>query len=355
MRQRSAYIDNVKGLLAFLVVAGHFLAETVGLSSAVNMVYIAIYAFHIPLFAFLSGYLSKSARARETAVRSFLPPYLFAAVAFSLFYNLAYYAHAHLSAPPGSFFRDALEMLKGAVFSVFRATGPCWFLLSLMTWRLIAPRAKCRRALLFAVLAALLAGGVREIGYAMSLSRTIVFYPFFLAGYLLEQEMFEKWTAAARRPVVWLPAAALFLAGLYALNRIGWTSYGMLYGYTPYAEMGYSFLEGAAARLGVFALAVLASVSVLALVPRRRTFLARWGERSLNVYILHMFLIPLVAIAKSALDIGLWFAPLSVLIALAACQAFSMRWADVLLGWINAGIGRVLFGRAKEAPPELVP
>jgi fucose 4-O-acetylase-like acetyltransferase len=348
MKQRSDFIDNLKGLLVFLVVAAHFLAETAGLSPVVNAVYIAIYAFHIPLFAFLSGYLSKSARARGTAVRSFLAMYIFAAAGFSLFSNVTLYAYAHMNTPPASLLRDVLGFLKDAVFAVFRAAGPSWFLLSLMTWRLVAPRAKSKRVLPFSVLAALLVGGVGEIGYALSLSRTVVFFPLFLAGYFFERESFEKRADMARRPVIWIPAAALFLSGLFALDRLGGAEYRMLYGFTPYADMGYGFLKGAAARLCLFVLAALASVCVLALVPRRRTFLARWGEQSMGVYILHIFLMPLVAIAKSALHIGLWFAPLSVLAAVAACQAFSMRWAGVFLSRVKAGLDRVLFGKAQE-------
>jgi fucose 4-O-acetylase-like acetyltransferase len=329
------------------VVAAHFLAETAGLSPVVNTVYIIIYTFHIPLFAFVSGYLSRSDRARKTAVRSFLALYLFAAAGYSLFSNFTHYAYANSNVPLGTLLRDGFEFSKSAVFSVFRATGPSWFLLSLMTWRLIAPRVKSRRTLLFALIAALLVGGVGEIGYAMSLSRTVVFIPFFLAGYMLERETFEKWTAFARRPLIWIPSAALFLSGLYALDKLGGVSYGMLYGYTPYADMGYTIPLGAAARLGLFLLAALASVCVLALTPRRRTFLTRWGRRSMGVYVLHIFLIPLMAIAKSALDIGLWFAPLSLVIAIAACTAFSMRWAEAALDWVREILGFILFGKAK--------
>ena len=142
MRHRSEYLDNVKGLLVFLVVLAHFLAETTGLSKAVNAVYIVLYTFHVPLFAFLSGYLSRSRRAREQAPRRFLPSYLFAAFGFSLFSDLVFHAYAHPGQPLGGFLAQGLHYLGKAALSVFLAPGPSWFLLSLISWRLLAPRAE---------------------------------------------------------------------------------------------------------------------------------------------------------------------------------------------------------------------
>lgn len=356
MRHRSEYLDNVKGLLVFLVILAHFLAETAGLSKAVNAVYIVLYTFHVPLFAFLSGYLSRSRRAREQAPRRFLPSYLFAAFGFSLFSDLVFHAYAHPGQPLGDFLAQGLHYLGKAALSVFLAPGPSWFLLSLISWRLLAPRAGRKRHLLWALLAALLAGGVGEIGYALSLSRTVVFFPFFLAGYLLDEEAFGRLAEKARRPAVWLPAAALFAAGVYGLRRLGVLGYDLLYGYTSYEKMGFGFFQGAAARLGVFILAGLASVCVLGLMPRKATVLARWGRRSLPVYVFHSFLLPLVAIGETALEIGLWYAPLSLVFAAAACVLFSSSGAERALGAVSAGVGRLLFGKREgEEDPDRAP
>lgn len=347
MRSRSDYLDNVKGLLVFLVVLAHFLAETAGLSKAVNAVYMVLYTFHVPLFAFVSGYLSRSRRAREQAPRRFLPSYLFAAFGFSLFSDLVFHAYAHPGQPLGDFLAQGLHYLGRAVLSVFLAPGPSWFLLSLISWRLMAPSEGKRRHLLLALPAALLVGGVGEIGYALSLSRTIVFFPFFLAGYLLDEAAFGRLAEKARRPAVRLSAAALFAAGFYVLHRLGGLSCELLYGYMPYEKLGLGFFQGTAARLGAMVLAGLASVCVLGLVPRKAAFFTRWGRRSLPVYVFHSFLLPVVGIGDKVLDIGLWYAPLSLAVAVFACAAFSTPRAERAIGAISAGLSRLLFGRAE--------
>ncbi|MEI6580533.1 MAG: acyltransferase family protein, partial [Eubacteriales bacterium] len=59
---RSAYWDNVKGILIFLVVLGHYLiayynSEKLNLAGVIVAV---IYTFHMPAFIFVSGFFSRS-------------------------------------------------------------------------------------------------------------------------------------------------------------------------------------------------------------------------------------------------------------------------------------------------------
>ena len=52
MKVRNVYICNLKVLLIFLVVFGHFIERDIGTNSAVHALYRGIYLFHIPLFVF---------------------------------------------------------------------------------------------------------------------------------------------------------------------------------------------------------------------------------------------------------------------------------------------------------------
>ena len=56
MKQRLAYIDNLKGLLIMLVVLGHCI-QMICADFSNNIVFRYIYAFHMPLFMALSGYV----------------------------------------------------------------------------------------------------------------------------------------------------------------------------------------------------------------------------------------------------------------------------------------------------------
>ena len=71
-KTRDSYFDNLKTILIFLVVLGHFtnLNNSVPLMGAINNV---IYSFHMPIFIFISGYFSKSIKAqRSTEIENIL-------------------------------------------------------------------------------------------------------------------------------------------------------------------------------------------------------------------------------------------------------------------------------------------
>ena len=57
-KERDYFFDNLKAVLIFLVVLGHFLLPIHG-ESVLVVVKRLIYVFHMPLFVFVSGYFAK--------------------------------------------------------------------------------------------------------------------------------------------------------------------------------------------------------------------------------------------------------------------------------------------------------
>ena len=58
-KERDYYFDNLKAVLIFLVVLGHFLLPIYDDAFLVVLKRL-IYVFHMPLFVFVSGYFSKN-------------------------------------------------------------------------------------------------------------------------------------------------------------------------------------------------------------------------------------------------------------------------------------------------------
>lgn len=58
MKQRLVYIDRLKGFAIYLVVLGHIYQKMV-VQGTETILFSMIYAFHMPLFFFLSGYISE--------------------------------------------------------------------------------------------------------------------------------------------------------------------------------------------------------------------------------------------------------------------------------------------------------
>lgn len=58
-KERDYFFDNIKAVLIFLVVLGHFLLPIHEGGNVLVLIKRLIYVFHMPLFVFVSGYFSK--------------------------------------------------------------------------------------------------------------------------------------------------------------------------------------------------------------------------------------------------------------------------------------------------------
>jgi fucose 4-O-acetylase-like acetyltransferase len=274
---RDPWLDNARCGLIALVVFGHCLEPLTGQSAGLDAVYRFVYLFHVPAFAFLSGAVASmtvDARLLRGIVFRLLLPYL----ALQLLYALA-------ALTPG--WPDAGPSGVATPYWIL------WYLLSLAGWRLLLPLfARLRYRLALAVVLALAAGSAGDLGYYLSLSRTLVFFPLFLLGWQYHRD-WRKWSQ--RRPVRVL--AVVVLAGLLLLadNWTGATPW--LYGSIGYAGLDVDLSAGIGWRLLQLGAAILGSAAFLSLVSRRKLPVSRLGARSLPVYLLHGFLIKLAVAA----------------------------------------------------------
>ncbi|MQA94722.1 MAG: acyltransferase family protein [Streptosporangiales bacterium] len=267
-RPRDPHLDNARFLAVVLVVAGHAWAPLAGMG-AVDAMHLAVYTFHLPVFVLISGYLEANSSGRDRARRLFtgvLVPYLI--------FEAAYPAWAALVA--GRHFS----------WSPFEPYYVTWFLLALLCWRLSAPVWRLVRwPVPIAVAVALAAGAVAlpEI-----LQRALVLMPFFVLGMRLRAEHLT----VLRRPAVRVAAAALLLlapvAALFLESRVDaeWVHWR-----ADFAGLGQGVPLGVAVRAAALAAATLLTAAFLALVPSRHVWFTRYGSATLQVYLLHGFVV----------------------------------------------------------------
>lgn len=263
---RSIVVDNAKGILIVLVIWGHMIEPLVVQSRAVLFVYSVIYLFHMPAFAFLAGMYTRPATIRDAgrqAARRLLLPFL----VFQALYWPAFAAFAP-------------DKLGGPL----TPTWILWFLVSLATWRVALPLV-CRlpQPLAVSLVAAVAVGYVDDVGRALSLSRTLVFFPAFLAGHLYGHRLLEA-AAAAR---AWIPLALLALMMLLAAQFDHAQTLPVLYGSTPYSALPTVLGNPAFDRLVVILASGLGIFGILALVPAGSGPLTWLGRRTMSVYLLH--------------------------------------------------------------------
>ena len=275
---------NLRFALIVSVVVAAGIEPLTGRFDALATVYLWIYTFHMPLFAFVTGYFARhnlQGRAGAKALLAIAVQY----VVFQSLYSALDAALFHAADDGRSFFMPYLML---------------WFLAAHFGWRLLTKLTEAWRVrypLLLSLAIGIAAGYWGADGDWLGLSRMLVFYPFFAAGYRLPPAWLAALYASRRRIALGLVPAALFAA----IPLMPWhEAAGWLYGRFTYAELRAWGWEAPLTRAGVYALQFAAGAGMLALVPQRPGAWTKLGTRTLYVFLLHGLFI------RTFINIGLY-------------------------------------------------
>jgi fucose 4-O-acetylase-like acetyltransferase len=280
-RKREPYLDNVKFVLAALVVIGHALRPTVDADSARSL-YIFIYTFHMPLFVVISGYLSRnfwnSNAKTNKLVDTFVIPYVIVEVGFA-----------------------ALRFALGEKWSltIIDPAWLNWYLVALLLWRLSAPVWRRMRCSIPISVGIYLLAGFSQISGDFSMDRFFGLLPFFVIGLALQPEHFELVSRLWVRILAVIALAGGAGAAIIAAPRI---SLKPFYFKHSYADMDLSWYAGLGLRASLLLASLVMCAAVLAVVPRRETWFSDLGTRTLYAYIFHGVVV-LVAKDQGWLDL----------------------------------------------------
>ncbi len=276
--------DNLRGLLLLLVGVGHGLEPLLPSSASARAAYSALYLFHVPAFAALSGHVSRARWPTGAQWRALLTPLLVGQL-LHVALDVGWLGH-----PPSTRW-------------LLQPYWVLWFLLSLATWRAVLPLlVRLRWPLAWAVAAALGAGLLPQVGYPLSLSRTLVFLPCFLAGHLAKPAQLAWLRGRAGR----LASAAAWLlclawATALAAGTLPFPDTRLLYASTDYGALGLAPMQGMLARGAVLACALGLTAAAWAWAPEGRGLLARLGAASLWPYVAHGLLLRAVPLQAGLL------------------------------------------------------
>jgi fucose 4-O-acetylase-like acetyltransferase len=272
---RDPWFDNAKMALVLLVVVGHSwtLLPHDGLN---DHLYDFLYAWHVPAFVFVTGYLSRSFTWAPDRmwrlVRTVAVPYVMFECALALF--RIYVGGERLE----DLFRDP--------------HWPMWYLSALFFWRLLTPvftrlsRPSAGVAIAVAVATSLVAG--LYAGDTLDVARVLGLLPFFVLGLTATPERLER----LREPWVRHAALLVFLAIAVATT---WTDTlaqtEWLYYRSQYGELDVGDGRALLTRAVLIVIGTLGAWSFLALVPRVSGWFSRMGAATLVVYLFHGFFI----------------------------------------------------------------
>ena len=271
--KRTAYFDNAKAILIYLVVLGHLMSGYLKQNEYVDTLYLIIYLFHMPAFILISGHFSrkiKGAKDLTKIAKTLLLPYVIFQLLYSLYYK--------------NIFGDGVEI------EFLEPRYALWFLLSMMMWKMMLWIFGSHRAMiLVSVIVSLLVGYIGEVNEWLSLSRTFFFFPFFLIGYYLDRENFVKMKNKWNVRVASIVAIALVLF-VYVYGDIRWKEW--FFGRIPYEDISYGILDSAVlSRIFIYVLMIVSTYIFLTLVPKGNRCYTAIGGKTLVVYLLHLFII----------------------------------------------------------------
>lgn len=272
---RSRTLDSAKFVLIALVPVCHLLEYGGAHSAPAETLYRWILLFNMPAFALVSGAVTtERSTAITRIVTTIVIPYLLFQLLYNVFHAWAFHTGTWLASPVTPYWL-------------------LWYLVSLACWRAVVPAfARLRWPLLVAFVIAIGAGTFNDVGYPMSLSRTLVFFPFFLFGYRLGPARIDAWCG---RPRAGLAAGLVLLAAAVVMWRWRRLDPAWLYNAVSYAELRASVAQGVAVRTVVLLAALACSMAALVVSARVADRFAGWttraGPRCMAPYILHGFLI----------------------------------------------------------------
>lgn len=342
MKSRIALWDNARFIIMALVVIAHMITTTRMDSALAYGIYAYIYLFHMPAMLLLSGYFSK-AELNSKGVNATL-----GLIATWVIFEAIWVGYRFL--------------INGAEISSTWFVVPSWtlwFLVSLITMRILLPFvAALKHPLLVSIIIGLAAGLSPVLGGEFSAMRTLSFLPFFVFGWLARE---HGWLAGERflnpgrslKLGAWgvLGAIALLFVLLPNLRSVfrpdQWTTWREPYSVLLELDAWLEPVAGLGIRGLFMAIAFIMSLAVLVVVPRGTSALTVWGTRTLYLYLLHGFVVYALRHYGVIDAIGtLGTLGTLILIAMGAglSMLLSMRWAQKLtrpliepnIGWMLA-------------------
>jgi len=287
--KRNYLLDNAKYLMIFFVVFGHLIEPLIHGNNVLKVIYLSIYSFHMPAFIIVSGMLSKAIFNNEE-ISKLIKNIIIPLVAFTLL-------------------NEVLTFIRTGDFSEYtkhlRPYQMLWFLYSLFIWKLMLPVfLKFKFPIIIAISIGVAIGCIESVGYLLGLSRTLYFFPFFLIGYKLTPHFFEVFKSKFNSKFYVFILLMVIVLNIGFFTHFYDMQYRWLYGSYSYSKLGVNDGLGSVTRMLLYVVSFFTVMSVLLLIPAKKTIMSSRGVNSLYVYIWHGFMISILTASGFIAYIG---------------------------------------------------
>lgn len=276
--KRDHQIDNIKGILILLVVFGHSLELLRLKSMFANFLYNFIYTFHMPVFIFISGYLAKNVeKGRNSAFRQLFIPFIL----FNSIWNLIQILFTQ---------NVTIPITSPTIFSFLNPGWALWFILALFIYRLLLPDLKKLKHIFWVTLTiGILSRLFSEFNIFLSLSRILVFSPYFIGGYLLSSKQLDD----LRDSNIIYSLLIFLLTTIFTYIFVFHTNFPteFLWADRAFVHFEVKIIPSIFTGMILYLIGFSFLLIMLKIAPYTNNRLTKIGRNSLPVYILHTYII----------------------------------------------------------------
>lgn len=291
--------DNIRYLMLFNVIAEHMLTQThITETWLITVIVCWSRMITMPTFCFISGYFSKKGdKCYQSAIFDFLIPYIIFDTLFALIFG---------------FGSDAVEY-----HNIFTPTFAYWYMICMFCWKLMTKALQQIKYIVpISIVVALAVGLCGNVGAFLSLSRTIVFLPYYVIGMKMSREDVAKLENLPKLPVFLVTMAVMAVWGY--MNVRGVFEINFYYDQMPYAHFGFSAAKGLLFRALGYVVSGVLIVFLYVFVPDRSLPVMRdGGTRTMVPYLLHTYFVINMSYLYAAVPaLDKWFITIPIALAM---------------------------------------
>lgn len=273
--------DNIKFLAIMLVVVGHainILTEGKG-NWLEKSLFITIYAFHMPLFIFISGLFVKPMDKSTPFPKQRFISYVLIGVVVRIINSIA---------------RLILGMkINYSVLDMYDSfTWFMWAMAVFIAFVWLFREYNTKIVLLITTIVGCMAGYDSFLGDKLALMRIVVFLPVFVAGYMMNTDtlikLFSKTWLKVLSAMIIIAFVALFFLNhdIYPYLR------PMFTGRNGFTVLKDYYNYGCIVRLGCYVISALFTFAFMCVIPNRKLgFISSLGTKTLQIYFWHRIIL----------------------------------------------------------------
>ena len=284
--KRIAYFDNAKGILIIFIILAHVLSLCSKYYNYSDDFFKFAALFMLQCFFFISAYFqSKSKTPRKKRVLKLLKTYLLWQTIITIYYAFV------------------LQIIDFNV-NYFVPRYTLWFLITMIFYNIaeiILEKISYKVMIPLSFVAGLLIEFIPIIGATLSLSRTFVFFPFYVLGYYAKDLKLLSKIKTKRVKTVTIILSIIILIIILNYNNI--LSIKILKGKYNYFDIdNVNIILACGERLLFYIVSIIVSIAFLNLVPKKESMLTTLGRNTLYIYLTQGMILKTFVTEKILLD-----------------------------------------------------